>query len=78
MKILVRKSVSERIKTAKDLNDFYAYCERDMESLELSYDWESQEDLERIENTIYDNVNYCYGVYDEENVKRILGVDELW
>lgn len=67
----VSKAISSRIGSTKDLNDFYAYVERFGE--DYVYDFESVGDLMRIDRLV-DDINYEQGVYDEENVKRILGV----
>ena len=71
---VVSKAISSRIKSTKDLNDFYAFIERFGDDYE--YEFESVGDLMRIDRLVED-INYEKGVYDEENVKRILGVDEL-
>ena len=66
----VKKEICERIKTGKDLSDFYAYCERFDDDLTYSFD---ESEFERIDKLV-DYVAYVVGNYDEENVKRILGV----
>lgn len=68
--IRVSKEVCERIRNAKDLSDFYAYCERFDDDLTYLFD-ESEQD--RIDKLV-DDICYTAGNYDEENVKRILGV----
>ena len=78
--IKVSKEICKRIKTSKDLSDFYAYCERNYDSdyydqddyLDLSYSFDESEQ-DRIDE-LMDGINYIPGEYDEENVNRILGI----
>ena len=76
--IKVNKQVSKRIKTTKDLNDFYAYCERNMDEDEicnLSYEFYETE-AKRIDDLL-DDIDYTQGIYDKKNIKRILGGTKL-
>ena len=68
----VPETVASRIRTVKDLNDFYAYVERFGD--EYNYSWPI-EDLDRIEDMM-DDLNYYQGEYDEENVDRIFNGEE--
>lgn len=70
MEINVKKEIGKRIRTVKDLNDFYAYEER-FGGEDYSYDF--GEETERIEG-LMDSLNYEQGIYDSENVERILGL----
>ena len=80
--IIVSKEICKRINTSKDLSDFYAYCERDYSVDDYdnfddyvddlpSYYFEEEQD--KIDDLV-GGINYQAGIYDEENVKRILGV----
>ena len=66
--IRVPKCISERIKSSKDLSDYYAYEERWGD--EITYQFE-EEEQDRIDSLMSD-INYEQGVYDRENVYRIL------
>ena len=68
-KVFVSKDVCERIKTVKDLNDFYAWCEADG-VWDYAYTFETNN--EHIDELVYE-MNYKPGVYDKINVERILG-----
>ena len=70
--IRVPKCISERIRTSKDLSDYYAYEERWGD--EISYQFDESEQ-ERIDELVYD-INYEQGVYDIENVNRIVKGEE--
>lgn len=68
---IVSKEVSSRINSSKDLNDFYAYVERNGD--EYSYTW-PEDDQDKIDK-LTDDMNYAPGEFDKENIKRILGED---
>lgn len=65
--------VAARIETAKDLNDFYAYTERFTES--ITYTWPESEQF-RIDELV-NEICYQPGHYDAENIKRILGREDI-
>ena len=71
--IKVSLAVSKRIKTAKDLSDFYAYMEREcsgtLEDMPTYCFAESEQ--ERIDK-LMGSINYEQGRYDDENVYRML------
>lgn len=70
MEIKVCKAISKRIRTSKDLGDFYAYIERWGDDYTYSFATSEQD---RIDDLI-DEIVYTAGVFDFENVKRIMGV----
>ena len=67
--ITVTPKVAARIRTAKDLNDFFAFMERDVDVV-LTYTWPENEQV-RI-NELMNDILYQPGVFDEDNVNRIL------
>jgi len=79
--IYVSKDICERIKTDKDLSDFYAYCERDFKYWEVNNAKDEEEYMNALPTYLFEDeriaeeldFNYRAGEYDEENVKRILG-----
>lgn len=68
MEYKVNEEIAKRIETTKDLNDFYAFMERNGQEYEYDFGDES----ERIDE-LMDDINYTCGVYDYENIKRICG-----
>jgi len=85
MEIVLTQEQCARIKTSKDINDSYAYFERDYEQGENEADSDfldrlptylfdtTKEEQERIEELVAD-MNYTAGDYEARNVSRILGV----
>lgn len=70
--IVVSKLVSSKIKTPKDLNDFYAFMESNLEpEVEVSYLF-AEDEQDKIDE-LMDDLDYIVGVYDLDNIKRILG-----
>jgi len=67
----VSDDIASKIKTPKDLNDFYAYCESNRGGMYFTYLF-SEKHNERIDKLLAD-INYVCGVYDDKNVNRILG-----
>ena len=76
MNIIIRKQISKNLLTTKDLNDFFAYCEKGEwekahhSSIHYVFTKGEQKRLEKL----LKKVNYVSGQYDEENVKRIEGI----
>lgn len=68
MKYKVDNKVANKIKSVKDLNDFYAFMERNGQEYEYDFGNES----ERIDE-LMDDINYTCGYYDFANIKRICG-----
>lgn len=66
----VALEVAQKIRTSKDLSDFYAYVERFGDNI-TGYNWpESEQD--RIDGLV-DGINYEPGKFDRENITRIFG-----
>ena len=84
MKIRITKAQCSRIQTAKDLNDLYAYFERNFFQGERESDEQflnrlpnyffdtTDKEQKRIDDLV-DEINYVAGDYDIANIKRILG-----
>ena len=73
----VPEEIAKRIRSLKDLNDFYAYAERLGDNFTYSFP-ESEQD--RIDELV-ELINYTAGEYDEANAKRIYGCyfgDDGW
>ena len=73
MEIKVSKEISKNILTSKDLSDYYAFIESVVgaKSEDVTYLFEESEN-ERID-ALMGGINYEVGVYDRNNVKRIIG-----
>lgn len=76
--IKVSLAVSKRIKTAKDLSDFFAFMEKDWDYTEEDYKNDrvptysfAESEQERIDN-LMGGICYLSGKYDRENIYRIL------
>lgn len=83
-RIVIFADQCKRVRTSKDLDDLYAYFERDYEQGESESDEAfldrlptyvfntTEKEQERIDN-LTDELNYVSGEYDKENVARIRG-----
>lgn len=71
MKKTITKAQAQRIRTAQDLGDLFAYVERWGDDVAYTFPESEQERI----NALMLDINYKQGEYNADNVKKILQGD---
>ena len=71
MKKTFTKTQTQRIRTAQDLGDLFAYVERWGDDVAYTFPESEQERI----NALMLGINYKQGEYNADNIKRIIGGD---